>query len=629
MPSLSYGDDSVVPYDTSGILSVKDPLKDPANGFGISVDSYYKKLYNMYSIINSNVYRIFEYALGLTYDLYHKWVDYKSANIKDYEKVMSSLRCGINENCSGNSFSYFIELFLAYSKHSDPNLVYNAEDYIKKVMELKAELDNEYYATYADHDISISVACSHNEFPMIKDKLRTFYNYYNTGIAFVVCPFLKSVENAISDSLVEVKQEVYIDINRLICFLARNFDPGALPEYLSQCEQNKEEYIKNGLDTFKDFSEKFTRKIILELFDNYENIQSNWSCFLKSIDTGYTKVLNGDEMKNICSKLRHFGISMPENITSVIFKNNPGERNNPTRKPMTQYNMFLESLQSAFYNFTDETPIEYIGTALLCRAFTKSFTSSVLYSANTIVFKDGKEERGIYFGEYCRDFYRSYSKQDLKEEAAKISDYNIRDFMNNIISDEITTRLEKIYSSKMSSGEYAYFMYCKVIRATWITALIELYVLLIINSNSKLITEKNKSNNLKINVDGIYSSITKETVDYIFRALAILEKLYINDMTSYNSVSSFDSKYTYIRTLINTMTMKHNPGGGFGGIWEFDNKLTKNSFGDRDISQFDEKVFSTINEYSSSLDEVNLHNRFEAIKNTFIQNGIIPIHIDD
>ena len=621
MPSLSYGDDSVVPYDTSSILSVKDPLKDPANGFGISVDSYYKKLYNMYPIINSNVYRIFEYALGLTYELYHKWVDYKSTNIKDYEKLMSSLRCGINENCSGNRFSYFIELFLSYSKRSDPNLVFNPDDYINKVMELKSELDNEYYATYADNDISISVACSHNEFPMIKDKLRTFCNVYNTGIAFVVCPFLKSVENAISsDSLVEVKQEVYIDINRLICFLAKNFDPGALPEYLSQCEQNKEEYIKNGLDTFKDFPEKFTRKIILELFDNHENIQSNWSYFLKSIDTGYTKVLNSDEMKNICSKLRHFGISMPENITSVIFKNNPGGRSDPTRKSMTQYNMFLESLQAAFYNLTDETPIEYIGTALLCRAFSKSFTSSVLYSVSTILFKDGKEEHSIYFGEYCRDFYRSYSKQDLKEEAAKISDYNIRDFMNNIISEEINSRLEKIYSSKMSSGEYAYFMYCKVIRSTWITAIIQLYTLLIINSNSKLITEKNKSNNLNIN--GIYSSITKETVDYIFNSLDILQRLYTNDMTSYNSCNY---KNRYICHLLDLMTMQR----GYG-YWDFDGKIDKNSFGDRDISQFDEKVFSTINcDRATSLDEANLNNRFESIKNTFIQNGIIPINIDD
>lgn len=620
MPSLSYGDDSVVSYDTSGILSVKDPLRDPANGFGISVDSYYKKLYNMYPIINSNVYRIFEYALGLTYELYHKWVDYKSANAKVYEQLMSSLKCGINENCSGNRFSYFIELFLSYSKRSDPNLVFNPDDYINKVMELKSELDNEYYATYADNDISISVACSHNEFPMIKDKLRTFCNIYNTGIAFVVCPFLKSVENTISsDSLVEVKQEVYIDINRLICFLAKNFDPGALPEYLSQCEQNKEEYIKNGLDTFKDFPEKFTRKIILELFDNHENIQSNWSYFLKSIDTGYTKVLNSDEMKNICCKLRHFGISMPENITSVIFKNDPGGRNYPTRKTMTQYNMFLESLQAAFYNLTDETPIEYIGTALLCRAFTKSFTSSVLYSVSTILFKDGKEEHSIYFGEYCRDFYRSYSKQDLKEEAAKISDYNIRDFMNNIISEEINSRLEKIYSSKMSSGEYAYFMYCKVIRSTWITAIIQLYTLLIINSNSKLITEKNKSNNLIFN--SIYSSITRETVDYIFNSLDILQRLYTNDMTSYNSCNY---KNKYICHLLDTMTMK-----GYG-YWEFDGKIDKNSFGDRDISQFDEKVFSTINcDRATSLDEANLNNRFESIKNTFIQNGIIPINIDD
>lgn len=622
MPSLSYGDDSVVPYDTSGILSVKDPSQDPTNGFGISVDSYYKKLYNMYPIINTCVFRIFEYALGLTYELYHKWVDFKSSN-KDYDKLLDSILRGYGmsgDSDDKNSFNYFISLFLAYSRRSDPNLIFNPQDYIDKVMELKNELISDNDAAFIDNDISISVACTHNEFPMLKDKLRTFYSYYNSALAFVVCPFLKSVENTISESLVEVKQEVYIDINRLICFLATNFDPGALPEYLSQCEQNKEEYIKNGLDIFKEFPEKFTRKIILELFDNHENIQSDWSYFLKSIDNGYNKVLNKDEMRNICSKLRHFGISMPENITSVIFKNDPGGRNNPTRKSLLQYNHFLDALQSAFYGLTDESPIEYIGLALLCKAFSKSFTSSVLYATHTSSFKEGKMERGIWFNEYCRDFYRSYSKQDLREEASKISDYNIRDFMNNIISEEVNSCLEKIYSGKMSNGEYAYFMYCKVIRSTWINIILQLYSLLIINTNSKIINDTNKSNN--INKYGIYKSITKETNDYLFNVLNILRNLYINDMTSYKETLLNND---YLSSLLNQMTMTANNYN-----FNFDNKIDKNCFGNRDISQFDEKVFSTIDcDNSSSFDENNLKTRFEAITQTFIQNGIIPINVDD
>ena len=180
--------------------------------------------------------------------------------------------------------------------------------------------------------------------------------------------------------------------------------------------------------------------------------------------------------------------------------------------------------------------------------------------------------------------------------------------------------LEKIYSGKMSNGEYAYFMYCKVIRSTWINIILQLYSLLIINSNSKIITDTNKSNN--INKYGIYKSITKETNDYLFNVLNILMNLYINDMTSYKE-SLFNNGY--LSSLLNQMTMAAN-----NYTFNFDNKIDKNCFGNRDISQFDEKVFSTINcDDSSSFDENNLKNRFEAIKQTFIQNGIIPINVDD
>lgn len=617
MPSLSYGDDSTVPYDTSGILSNRDLYvnNNPIENFGISVDTYYKKLYNMYPVINNCIYRIMEYALGLTYELYHKWVDLK-ANSKEYDKVINAILKNDNERFR-NRFGIFIRTFLDTSKYSDPSLILNTEDYISKVIALKAELEND-NPSFVDNDISISVGCSHNEYPMIKDRARTFYSNYNSALAFVICPFLKSVENTISDSLVEIKQEVYIDINRLICYFAENFDPSNLPEFLEACEQNKEEYIKEGLNLYKNLPDKFSRKIILELFDNHENIQSNWSYFLKTIDINYNKILNSDDFIPSCIKLKHFNISLPENISNVIFKNDPSNRKNPTRRSLLEYNHFLDTLRMPY--MSENSYQEEIGLALLCRSFTKMFQSSVLYST----FNKGND--GISFIEYTKDFYRKYSKMDLLTEANKIGDYNIKDFMSSLISEELKDSWpEKIYSSKLTNGENVYFMYCKIIRSTWITTAIRLYVLILLNSYSKEMNETNRSYSNK----NIHNSIIRETNDLLLRELEVLKVIYICDMTSYKKYTySIYGSNTYLRNLYNEITMSEKKNRYF--LYSFD-RLFKNIKIPCDISVFDEKVINTCNidDPNKDIDEINLDNIFESIKTVWINNGILPIYIDD
>lgn len=621
MPSLSYGDDSIVRYNTSGILSDSDLFydKDPINGFGMSMDTYYKHIYNMYPTINSCIFRMMEYAFGLTYELYHKWKKHKDKMGDEYSNKMNILNGNsFHLTRQSETFGNFISMLLSFSPKEDPNLIFNAVDYVSKVMALKKDLEKTNGVAFNENGISISVGCTHNEYPMIKDKGKSFFNTYNTGLSFVVYPYLKTIENTVSESLVEITQEVYIDINRLICFFAESFDPGRLPEYLEKCENDKEEYIKNGLDKFKDLPEKFTRKIILELFDNHENIQSNWSHFLRSLDISYTKLLSDDRnLEIICRKLKHFNVSLPENISNILFKNDPSiNSSNPTRKNMYYYNNFIETLQSAYLGLSDETPLENIGKGLICKAFCNSFASSVLYKVCTY------GEQGVIFKEYVKDFYRGYSKGELKEEASKINDYNIRDFMRTLIQGEIKyEKSEKIYSSKLTNGEYSYFMYCKIIRSTWINTMLKLYTLLVLNSNSKILDESRG----KLNKERILRSLNSTITDDIYNTLDLLSSLYRGELTSYfNLIWKFD----YLRKMYINMTLRENNG------YKFDNNFkllgeNLDSFQYGPISVFNNTILSEFTRDKDNISDLTVDAIFDNIKQTFIANGIIVTSIDE
>lgn len=619
MPSLTYGDESIVQYATSGILSDSDLFynKDPMSGFGMSMDTYYKHLYSMYPIINSCIFRIMEYAFGLTYELYHKWKKYKDKMGDEYSDKMNILTDNsFDLNKRGDSFGNFISLILSFSQKVDPNLIFNAVDYVSKVMTLKKDLEHVNNAAFIENGISISVGCTHNEYPMIKDKRKTFFNIYNTGLSFVVYPYLKTIENTVSESLVEITQEVYVDINRLICFFAESFDPGRLPEYLEKCENNKEEYIKNGLDKFKDLPEKFTRKIILELFDNHENIQSNWSHFLKSLDISYTKLLSDEDFEIICRKLKYFNVSLPENISNILFKNDLNiNSSNPTRKHMYYYNNFIETLQTAYSCFSDDTPLEHVGKGLICKAFCNSFASSVLYK----VYTDG--EQGVSFGEYVKDFYRGYSKGELKEEASKINDYNIRDFMKTLIQGEIKSeKSEKIYSSKLTNGEYSYFMYCKIIRSTWISIMLRLYVLLVLNSNSKILDEYRGTLNKK----KIYISLNTKITDGIYKTLELLSSLYRSELTSYSSILW---KFKHLEKIYDNMTLRENTSYKFDNNFKlFDEKLESFNV---PISVFNNTILSEFVKDNYNMSDLTVNDIFNNIKQNFITNGIIVTSIDE
>ena len=643
MPSLSYSDDSVINYTTGTVINSMDitNIQKERNVFGLHTDMYYKRLYEMYSVINNCVYRTMEYSLGLTHDLYIKWLDFKSSLGEDYTKFINSIKKTCSCTCAKgdtlkrspeikgeyyDSFSFFMSVFLASSDYSDLSMCINQKDYIRKVFELNDELEKEFGATFRDYDIHYKIGCIHNEFPMIKDQMRTFGNYNNiNSIAFTVVPELNEIQaplnNQYQNSSISISQHIYFDINRMICTFIDSYDPSRLPKHLEDGEQDKKEYILNGLDKFKNLSELITRRIELELFDNHENACSNWGSFISKLNKHYSCALKNDEISLLINKLTHYNMVCSDTIlNSLIDAETYNERSNPVVINMRNFNGLLENIYNSYFT-VDESPINAMGKSLICKLFSKAFSTSVKHH----LYYDYDNQKCVLNG-YTRDFYQKYSINDLLEETMKISDYNIKDFFQSIIKEDIGW-MQRIYGAKLKSGEYAFFMYSKTLRNVWFDLASYFYAVLNIDLMCNTCKQKVKtSSNVTLSVD-------KKISEMIFSIFNNLKQLYLCDGTS-NSlylhesdlIPSFSllvmlrnaivysSKFKTFSTEIDRLIIRYN------------NKIHDNTE-PQDITKFNTKYIRKFGD-DSELETEYIIDIINGLLKSLISNGIMPI-IDD
>ena len=628
MPSLSYGDADVVNYNTSQILNSFNTsvLNENVNKFGIYPDTFYKSLYKMYPTISTCVYRIMEYALGLTHDLYKKWLDYKSNPKLNYEKNISKLSNNyFSPNAADNklstSFSYFIDLFLASSSFSDPSLIFNRKEYLEKVFTLNKELIDEHYNEFDDSNIYVNVGCTHNEFPMIKDNLKTFSNISNiNSLAFSIVPSLISIQpaanNSVSEALVEIREDIAIDINRMICLFCKIYDPSSLPEFLNDGEQNKDVYIKNGLDVYKDLPDKLTKAILLELFDNYNNAYANWGQFVNKLDKHYKQALSDKDIEIFTRKLSHYQITELDNI---IFSLSTSKRmfEDDTKINMNSYNDLLSSLYTAWVELDNNSrPIDEIGKAFICKLFTKAFSSSVMYQIYVI-------DKKLLFTQYTKEFYQKYSKNELLEESVKISDYNIKDFFQSIIKD-FKSEPYKPYGQKLRNGEYAYFMYSKSLKNIWFDFCCTFYIVLNLSSMVKK-CEKTIPNSFNLTM-----SLNAELNTYLNGMMRCLSDICLLDGTSLcvKFFSNSDHIFERIISLYNLITRSDTNSYRYGSL-QFDDCFqicSMDSNIKQDLSIFDTTYLKT-DETSENKDSDFICDTINNIKNILISEGVIPIAI--
>ena len=313
------------------------------NKFGIITGNFAKELYEKYDKISLRVNRILEVSFGIVYDLYHDWVEFKSVKPSEYEAMIdrfSKSRFNLDKaryaitnkandilknsnddhNWKYNSFSLYTDLVITNTKCSHIGLFSKIPaDYLTTISLLRNELGHD--SDFNDSIVKIDVGATHNEFPYIKNTEFSEANY--SAFAFKVIPTLKKLTLHTTDSMKEntipeFSYNIEIDINRLIQLIINFYDPSSLKSELAEGENDKNIYIQNGMSKFKNCPEIFTRKIILELFDNYSNIYGNWSQFIKRFKDVGDKFYKDPYITNITAKLSHFNMITP-NLESSLF----------------------------------------------------------------------------------------------------------------------------------------------------------------------------------------------------------------------------------------------------------------------------------------------------------------------
>lgn len=457
------------------------------NKFGISHDDFTKKIYQNYDSYTNSVNRILEVSFGIVYDLYHKWIDIKSKNPKEWESIIKSVQQiddldfndGISlthnvkdkiwkreESSNEISFRQYVKYIITYAQTNDVGLIFSDnKEYLETISLLRKELLDNYDSSIMSgtNFVKIDVGATHNEFPFAK--AIPLHSSIHSSFAFKVVPHLSRIFRLTSDTSSEnimpvFDYTVFVDINRLIYSIIDFYDPTDLPESVSEGENNKEVYITNGMVRFKNCPEFFTRKIILELFDNYHNVYGNWSAFVDKFKVSADKIYRDSDIVNITTKLSHFNMSIPSLAYNSPFDEFFPSSNDLETLDLSSYDKIYESL----YYFSSTLDEKDLALTLVCKAFKSFFSTGACF--NFYYEQDGTADNLKVYN-YTKEFFAKYDRNVLLDKTTKITDYNIRDFFQAIIKENNGVQ-SKPYQLKLDNNENAYFLFCKLRRNVWV-----------------------------------------------------------------------------------------------------------------------------------------------------------------
>ena len=467
------------------------------NNYGLLANAFSKSIYNNYDLISSKINRIMEVSFGIVYDLFKKYEslsDEDKATIvrnhsldKDLRLICnnSTDRIGLTKDAKDkldkhikfnpttdtfcvSPFLKFVTELLIYHPASDigriidnPKNKDESSEFLTSISLLKNEL-LEKSPDSSDENLDFDICSTPNEFPFSKNC--EFHTSCYPSFTFKIVPSLKNVYKLTTDSIQEntipeMKYCIKIDINRLIFSIINIFDPSSLTSEMGK--DDREKYIRNGVIKFKNCPEIFTRKIILELYDNYFNVYGNWEQFIKRFKDYADTIYNDPLVRNIVTKINHYNLFTPNLQTNIFDTWSCVFENGVEHIPFNIYDDFINSLYLASQNVVDEKDIFL---PLFAKTFSIFFTTGVSY---LMYLKMDNNISVITLSNYYKEFFAKYDTNELLSRSTIISDYNIRDFFQTIIK-ETNCPCGKQYLEKMSNGENAYFMFCKKRRSIWI-----------------------------------------------------------------------------------------------------------------------------------------------------------------
>lgn len=481
----------------------------------VNPETHTKRIYQSYNNIIDAVNKCIRVGAGIIWDSYQKFIKLKSNNPEKYEEAISEM-IDINSN---SYFSAFNKLT------NNKKLKTELENEFNERMGTAIVEDNESKTTFRGFFTNILGDNNNNDIPALLDKthyldeiarLRNelsmigigsnfrfdvencieytihrsdcyFSTYELNSIAFKIKPFLNKISSnvatSIYDSIPVVSYGIYFDMHKLVIWLLNNCKmPDELPDMIDSAENVRDEFINSVLGEFPNFGESISRRIVTELFDMDHNIRGNWRKFLTKFIHSYSKSLDAPEIINLLNKVNYFAeLSESHNDPSMkkesldvgileLFKNIFTFINGDYVSDNHEYIDDLFNSMSYYSNSNKNDFFIKFASILFRKTFTVFFEDAVLINYRNPRRYDKEVEhfgKTLYIDSYTREFYRSYDITDLLGKASTITDYNVRDFIQTILSESKSCKLNIFDPGKLSNGEYAFFMYSKHSRKIW------------------------------------------------------------------------------------------------------------------------------------------------------------------
>lgn len=604
------------------------------NHFGITHDDFTKRVYQNYDGYTNSVNRILETSFGIVHDLYHRWIDVKSKNPKEWEKLIESVKQKDDLDNDGISlthdvkdklwkressndeitFKQFVKHILTYCKANDIGLFFDDATYLETISLLRKELLDNYDSSIISgaNFVKIDVGATHNEFPFTKSV--PLHSSLEPSFAFKVVPQLTKIFRLTSDTTSEnttpeFKYTVFVDINRLIYSIINLYDPSNLPESLSEGENNKEVYITNGMVRFKNCPEFFTRKIILELFDNYHNVYGNWSAFVDKFKVSADKIYRDSDIVNITTKLSHFNMSIPSLAYNSPFDEFISSDNDLDTFDMSSYNNIYESL----YYFSTTLDEKDLALTLVSKAFKSFFSTGVCFN---FYYEYNGTADNLKVYSYFKEFFAKYDQNVLLSKTMKISDYNIRDFFQAIIKESNGTQ-SKPYQLKLDSNENAYFLFCKLRRNIWVDIATETLCEVKLIKQIKLCCSK---------VDGS-EKVFRRIQDRLTRSIEnSISQIFIcdkYDKTSWQGDSYLNVTLTRTDNLVKFITNVFIRAANSNTVFAYPLSGSSALYNRSSVSEYDPTIIGDSASYETE------RARFNNIITKMKESGLIPLVFQD
>ena len=482
-------------------------------------EEHVKKLHMSYNDIIDAVNRCVESGAGIIWDTYQQFIKVKSANPEKYKEAICEMKninseslfsvfdtrinnltknkklkegfikdyyegadatCAVTDEEDLDCFRTFFINILHDNHNCDLPALLNNNDYLDEIAKLRFGLQN--IRSNFKFDVENCVEYTAHRPDCF------YYTAELSSIAFKVKPYIKGISltpgNSIDNAVPTVDFKICIDMHKMITWLMNNCKlPDELPELIESGEIVRDEYVRSVLGEYPSFAEKVARRIVMELFDTFYNVQGNWRRFIQKFIMSYNKLLTNPDVENLVGKVNYFcNLSETHNDPKMIqestFGNNElfGKMFELINDSYSYDDQFINQLFDSLSFNSESNKGDFIinqAAVLFRKTFTVFFEDAVLftirrnYSSNDNGNNNQHYNKALSIQVYTREFYKGYNIGDLLEKASSISDYNIRDFIQTIITESKSCKNTIYDPGKMANGEYLFFMYSKLSRKIW------------------------------------------------------------------------------------------------------------------------------------------------------------------